>query len=342
MSSNLFISQAKADQIPIHIVEEAIAWHLQLHSTQDEADTRTQFEAWLKQDDLHASAYQRIEKIFQPFNGINGVAAKESIVTVLQEEHKLSKRKGLQTTALGLVIVLSVYLGLQSQPIKILLADNKTEIGEIKTLTLPDHSYITMNTDSALDVQFDEHTRTVKLYKGEVLVKVSKDASRPFLVMTEHGSARALGTQFNVQTTAEITHVGVIESTVEACNTTSYTTFGVVSSDKPSCVILQPNQGVDVYKQKLGDIQEIDADALSSWALGTIAFDNQPLPVVLAELQRYSKAKIEYSPTALNQIKVSGVLPVNDIPHAFTILARQFDLQISQPNPQVVQISAQQ
>lgn len=330
------------NQIPQSIVEQAIAWHLKISASQRKASVNAKFEGWLAQDALHAEAYQRVNHIFQPIEYIDVKAAGKSIVSVLQADHRVGIGKNLRGIALGLTLFVSMGLGLQMQPVKIMLADNKTAIGEIKTLTLPDNSSIIMNTNTAFDVQFDEHQRIIKLYKGEVFVEVSKDASRPFVVVTEHGDARALGTQFNVIIKPDLTHVGVVESKVEACHSPSYFNDKIRNLNHRHCIALQPNQGVNISNQSLGEVQEIDANAIAGWVSGAISFDNQPLTDVLAELQRYSPEKIVFSPAELHHIKVSGVLPVNNIPHAFTILAEQFKLQIKQVDSNIIKINTQE
>lgn len=329
------------DQIPNSIVEEAIAWYLQLNSTQTESGKKAKFETWIAQDASHAMAYERIERIFQPIKGVDVKAAEKSIVSILQTESKQRKRKNMRGVAFGITMFASLYFGYQSTPVKVMLADNKTEIGEIKTLTLPDQSVITMNTNTALDIQFDQDKRMIKLYKGEVFVNVSKDASRPFLVITEHGDARALGTQYNVDKNVDSTHVVVIESKVEVCSASPKFSYKILNSSQRKCTVLHQSQGVKIGNQTLDDVQEIDANAISGWVTGTIVIDNQPLTEVLVELQRYSPEKIIFSASELNHIKVSGVLPVNNIPHAFDILADQFNLQIKQVDSKKIEINSQ-
>lgn len=332
---------AVLNEIPQSIVEQAIAWHLEVSAPPISASVQKKFEAWLAQDILHSKAYQRIERLLQPVGNINIKAANNSIISVLKTERKLRKPQNVRGIAIGITLFFSICFGLQMQSAKIMLADNKAAIGEIKTLDLPDGSRLTMNTNSALDVQFDKHRRIIKLYKGEVFVEVSKDATRPFLVVTEHADARALGTQFNIKIKSESTIVAVVESKVEACNTPSYINVKTLNINQKNCVKLYPSQSVDISNQSLGQVQAIDIYAISSWLTGSVVIDNQPLPEVLMELQRYSAAEIVFTPAKLNHINVSGVLPLNNIPHALAILAGQFNLQVNQADSNHIKVSAQ-
>ncbi|MCP2937671.1 FecR domain-containing protein, partial [Salmonella enterica subsp. enterica serovar Typhimurium] len=77
-----------------------------------------------------------------------------------------------------------------------LLADHRTVPGERLTVTLDDGSRVTLNTDSAIDEQYTGQERRIVLRRGEILVEVSADPQRPFVVESRHATARALGTQY--------------------------------------------------------------------------------------------------------------------------------------------------
>ena len=97
------------------------------------------------------------------------------------------------------------------------MADQRTGVGERSQVVLADGSQVQLNSNSALDVKFDDQQRVIELLKGEMWVEVAKDAQRPFVVRTDQGTATALGTRFLVQRAVDgSTVVTVIESTVAA------------------------------------------------------------------------------------------------------------------------------
>jgi len=70
------------------------------------------------------------------------------------------------------------------------------------TQQLPDNSIAELNTGSTLeyDESFEGDQRLVRL-KGEAFFKVSHNPEKPFIVETEMGEVRVLGTEFNVKQT---------------------------------------------------------------------------------------------------------------------------------------------
>ena len=92
------------------------------------------------------------------------------------------------------------------------MADISTSTGEWQNHILADGSQISLNSNSAIDILFDNNKRELLLLSGQVKVNVSKDMQRPFIVSTEHGSVEALGTEFIVSYQSNSTHLAMLES----------------------------------------------------------------------------------------------------------------------------------
>src|SRR3546814_11809300 len=73
-----------------------------------------------------------------------------------------------------------------------------TATGEILRVPLRDGSAVTLNSNSEIDVDFDEGIRHVRLLRGEALFDVAKDSSRPFVVEADSPRVTAVGTSFTV------------------------------------------------------------------------------------------------------------------------------------------------
>ena len=308
------------------IIEKAVEWHLQLNSAAASDADRANFEAWQHQNPAHALAYSRIERMWGKFAVVEPNAAKASIESALKSGKAIKKiaqhGKGI---AFGFVAIISAFSALQSQPAQIWLAENKTAIGEQRSIALPDGSTLMLNTNTALDIDFSDHQRTIKLYQGEVLITVAKDKSRPLIIATSQGTARALGTKFNVKMINDATQVVVIKSSVETC-----TKPNLLSINKKMCITLYPNQGTNFTTSQIDAANNIDAENIASWSTGTMAMDNQPLNQVLTELQRYSKAQIQFNADEISNMRVSGVLPLNNMAQSLNLLAGKLPIQIKQ------------
>src|SRR5690606_34195438 len=75
----------------------------------------------------------------------------------------------------------------------------RTELGQRSTVTLPDGSVVTLNTDTVVRTRADGERRLVYLDKGQAFFEVAKDPRRPFVVTAAGRTVTALGTAFDVR-----------------------------------------------------------------------------------------------------------------------------------------------
>src|SRR5690606_6994409 len=71
-------------------------------------------------------------------------------------------------------------------------------LGEVLRVPLPDGSVVTLNSQSAVDVDFGKDARQLTLRHGEALFDVTKDHRRPFVVIAGDARVTAVGTSFSV------------------------------------------------------------------------------------------------------------------------------------------------
>ena len=318
------------EQIPQDILARAIEWHVQLSSGDVTEHDRDGFETWRREHPLHQLASHRVEKSWGRFDAVESQVDRAGLSAALVRP-KTGRKRGAM---LGIAIAICGWFAYHSQPVNIMMAQYKTPVGQQKTIELPDHSRITLNTNSAFDIDFSNDQRLIELYQGEIFIVVAHDSARPLVVSTPHGTARALGTQFNVRREDRMTSIGVLESAVEACNKP-----GLLGHRKASCVTIHSGQFTRLTEDGNVDaVRSIDPDALAGWTTGSLMFDNQRLPDVLQELQRYSHAEIRYDPASIGQLRVSGVLPLDNVVNTIQLLAQRMPIQVTVVSEEVIQV----
>lgn len=90
-----------------------------------------------------------------------------------------------------------------------------TKAGQIKKITLPDHSTVWLNAASKMRLKstFEGATREVFLDDGEAYFEVTKNPNKPFLVHSANIKVQVLGTSFNVRAYQKLSTVKVSVST---------------------------------------------------------------------------------------------------------------------------------
>lgn len=149
-----------------------------------------------------------------------------------------------------------------------------TEAGE-HTVALDDGSWVRLAPGARLEVRSVAQTRRVEL-RGRAFFAVAPDARRPFVVGTYLGTARVLGTRFEVQDGEEELRVIVVEGrvSVTAGDDTELVTAGSVA--------YAPG-GRDLRVERVDSLY-----SLLEWESGLLLFQATPLSDVVAEVARWS------------------------------------------------------
>ncbi|MGP0630121.1 FecR family protein [Nitrospina sp. 32_T5] len=293
---------------PHSVSDEAIAWFTRLQSGDVTEETLRQFETWRASSPLHAVEYDRISSIWNDLDGLkpgidSKLAGKESPVPASMPFPVRTGRRAGFRGGTSLVILLVILLGgslwLPDAWVRI-TSDHYTNTGERRTLALADGSTVYLDTDSALSVEFSPQARRLVLDRGCALFVVAKDMERPFEVVADGGTVRALGTAFEVRRRSGRVVVTVLESRVQVVRDSSKT--NLVSGQQ---VHYDSNAG-------LSDIDMVDRGKIASWRRGKLVFNNQTLAEVIEEVNRYRKGAILILDPKLRASRVSGIFDITD------------------------------
>ncbi len=322
------------------VAEQAADWLVRLSGDRAGAADRAAFEAWKQSDPRHADAAERIASLIERLQGLrNTVGDTRPVHAALEavgiRPGKRSRARHLGT-ALALVLSLAVpgWLALQQYPPAYLFADVRTATGQPETRQLADDTHIILKGASAVNLRYDEKTRTVGLVRGEILLDVARDAARPFVVETRHGSIRALGTRFAVRSDDEATVLTMLESRVSVKAATA------PDGQDRGGLVVSAGQRVRIGADGLGAVESIDAGSVAdAWRFNQLVVQDAPLPEVLDELARQRVGVIRYDRAALAGIRISAVLPLGDTDQALRLLSASHHLRVTGFTPWLVSVA---
>ncbi|WP_295940314.1 FecR domain-containing protein [uncultured Xanthomonas sp.] len=197
-----------------------------------------------------------------------------------------------------------------------LRSDAFTRVGEVRIVHLRDGSVVTLNTDSAIAVDMQAHLRSVQLLRGEALLQVTHDPRRPFVVDSAGGSARVLGTRFDVRLQGRTAEVAVIDGRV-----------AVRAPDGGSTAVLRAGQRARLSGDRVHRLAPLDPLAVGAWQRRQLLFDATPLAQVLEELSRYRHDRVLVRDARLRAVPVSGSLDVADPERALRTLLDSLNLE---------------
>lgn len=295
------------------IVEEAARWSALLDSDHVPQQQRAACEAWCARDPLHRQVFDRMH------------AFALSIESLGDSERRTLKRLGAQVrrsrqrkTLLGLaVLVLAGWWGSQSYLARQAWPDYRTARGELRTLMLEDASRLIIDTDSSVSVAMESGERKVALFQGRLFVTVARDAQRPFSVQTREGTITALGTAFMVTRNARGTEVEVTESRVLAC-----------AANRSECLELGPGERVRIDADGIEALGASVRRSAPDWTSGWLEVDDQALPEVLTQLNRYMQHPVRFDARELAPLRITGSYPLDDPERAVAAMARHLALRL--------------
>ncbi len=178
-----------------------------------------------------------------------------------------------------------------------------TAVGAHKTVLLSDGSRIDLNAASRLTVDFDRTRRQVRMKDAEAYFDVAKDPRRPFIIEAGHSQIRVVGTAFDVKNRDGLLVVCVERGIVDV---------QPMPSAGSRHYRLRPGQALS-YDPKMGLINVSLArnGEASGWRTGRLIYRDQPLSVVVADLNRQFDRPIQLGNAQTGKVRLSGVLIVD-------------------------------
>lgn len=296
------------------VFEQAVHWTLRLETDADDADTHRAHAAWLGlAPEAHAQAMAEARALLgvlqAPATAIGdelGIdAAPSATSSPAAHDVPLPRRRRSRrpvyaaAAALVLAVVGGSWLG--GSGLDRVRSDAYTRVGEIRELRLDDGSVVTLNTDSAIAVDLRANRRSVRLLRGEALFQVTHDPRRPFVVDSAGGSARVLGTRFDVRLRGDSTEVGVVDGRV-----------AVRAPEGGEGAVLVAGQRARLQGDRVQREAPVDPLAVGAWQRRQLVFAATPLAQVLEELSRYRHDRVLVRDADLRALPVTGALEIAD------------------------------
>jgi transmembrane sensor len=272
------------------LTEQALEWQVRLHSGEDRAAVERAFELWKSADPAHRRAAERAAELWRLLGGAvpgRGRGPPKSAVVLL-----------LCGLAAG-----GLLAGGAFGPPRAWLADARTAVGERRAMVLPDGTQVDLDGGTSFDIAFTADRRQLRLYTGRIHVAVRPDRTRPFEVVAGGGSARALGTAFDVGREGALTSVLVTENVVRV---------RAVTEPDAEAVDLRAGQEVSYADERIGEVRQVDLLARTAWRQGRLVFDGRPLGEVAAVLARYRRGRVVVTDRGVEALRLTGTFSTAD------------------------------
>lgn len=258
------------------VEEEALNWLIRLDGDHALTDSEEQqLEAWLARSPAHREALKSLNSFWSNSNILGELVEPQSVKALCRKRivAYFWPISGFGAAAVAsILMVLTVGLMFGGQSITDSNGVYLTAVGQQKTVTLADGSILQLNTNSQIQVDYDDIFRNIRLLQGEVHFEVAKDPGKPFRVYAGSGRVQAVGTAFNVYLKNDDVNVFVTEGRVALASILPVALRVPVQSRELDPVATKPLDDVKDTAEADGYLKVIDRYAKSEInGLGTMA-----------------------------------------------------------------------
>ena len=219
-----------------------------------------------------------------------------------------------------------------------------TTSGQIKTITLPDNSKVTLNGNSTLSYKrnWDNEGPREVWIKGEGYFDVrhlNKDTlhilpAERFIVHCGDVNIEVLGTSFNVKIRSGKTNVALLTGKIRVENTDN----NAAVASKP--LIMAPGDYVEYAGKKLIVSKKLARPAqVLSWTSEEISFSNATLKEITETLQDRFGYTVYTQDSLLLKQKIEGDITVNNVADLLDVVTTTLNIKIEQSANKHITIS---
>jgi transmembrane sensor len=298
---------------------EAARWAIRLRAGPLDRQEQAEFEAWCARSSRHQGALARARAGSAYVDRIAALAGKRPV----QADQSSGPRHwawrwlvAAGTTAFVLVAITG-WFGWRYRD-----RTYVTTVGEMRQVELPDGSNLVLNTASQAVVRYRRARREVELLKGEVLLEVVHDVTRPFLVQAAQLTATVTGTAFSVRRQGTQVEVLVTQGSVEI------THVNASGDEAPKHVGMNQRLVTQSGSVNVETINPQKAERLLSWRTGMVAFDGEPLSEAIAEINRYNHQQIVLDDPRLAARPIVGIFRATDVNTFVAAVADSYRAQV--------------
>lgn len=293
---------------------EAAGWLVRLQSGR-EPDVEAKFQRWYRADPAHAAAFERVRRSYDQAGLLRNLDPPELQASQAPGAAGRSPRYAMAAAVAAILLVPATVLMIGrgavpfGRPTVLMLA---THVGEIREVRLSDGSTVTLDTASAIEVDFSRAHRRARLRKGRIRLAVAT-GGEPFVI--EAGLATVTTSDGTVDV-GEQGRVDVLRGDAD------------VRQADGGTVSLTAGQAIAGGATK---VEKEPSGAAPDWTHRMLQFDSTPLPSAIAIANRYSLHRIVLG-TGLEQVRVTGAFKAGDAVGLAKALAAAFHLTLRQ-NP---------
>ncbi len=289
---------------------------------------KAEFENWLNQNDSNSSFFNKIKEIWlktgnlSHFYSADTNYAWEIVKSKTVQKHtkvvKLKRTLSWAISAAASLLLIFYFSKNIRSPKEATLSTTNNSIIAYK---LPDNSEVDLNyqTEIKYNKKFIRKNRELRL-NGEAFFDIEKMKSKPFIIHTEQGSFKVLGTSFNISSYKNDSLLSLFVKTGEV---------EFFSENIKGSVIVKKGEQIHYNKinKKLSK-KKNKTENFIAWKTKELTFDDLTLEEIAAILKRVYNTEIRFENENIQQIRFTAQFKGQSLDKILKVIAITFELEI--------------
>jgi len=318
------------------ILLAAADWWTRLRDA-DSDDVTELWLAWTQLDPRHLEAFEQISALSMRLNQMDDLT-RQRFVNEFARSVSAPRRRSrwplaVATMTAAASVALMALVGYMAWNLRYGdEASNKvyvSAVGQKEDITLPDGTRVSIGGATRLTAEFSHHQRRVELSEGEAFFQIAAD-SRPFQVTAGPLAIRDIGTAFDVRRTGQHVSVAVSQGRVQVSDKASaHAGPAALEAGAGQRVVFDPATSA----LSLGDIAP---ERTAAWRDDRLEFIDEPLDVVVANINRYSPRPLRITDPSLEKLTFTGSIKTDAIDSWAGALPKVFPVEVKTTKDQIL------
>lgn len=306
----------------------AADWWVRLRDPAATERTTEQWLAWTDEDAEHLVAFERVTELASRLQALGDVSRERLVAEFVPAQSPPRRWWVPAAVAAALVLAAGGYAGWHAMQGADTTQTFASAIAAQRSVTLEDGTRVTLGGATRLSTHFSRGRREVELTDGEAYFEVVHDAGRPFEVRAGNVTIEDIGTAFNVRRTGKYVTVAMAEGRVRVADSTggAHNSLEAVAGQS---VIYDPSHSAM-------NLISSDPATAAAWRQARLEFDNEPLSVVVANINRYRMQPLHIADADLKALTFTGTVKTDAIDDWLHALPQVLPLQVSDSGGQTV------
>jgi len=347
------------------IETEAARW-FGIHDRGPTPAQNEELAAWLAADGRHRKAFCMFQEASRSFDQLSALRPLGEPDPDLVLRPALWSRRWIRIAlplAAAAAVLFGYFLGWRpahSSGTRFKFSESvATDVGQLRTLSLPDGSQVELSTNTALVATFDPAERRIRLARGEAHFSVAKDPGRPFAVEAGGVAVLAVGTAFDVRLRSEAVEVLVTEGKVRVDDAvkggsllpplnTAPAASGISATGGTEAMLgagqravipigqTQPSDPSPSVAAIVAPVAPAQIARLLGWQQKRLYFDPTPLSEVVLEFNRFNRQKLVLADAATGAVRVGGSFQADDGETFVRLLESSFGITAERRDGEIV------